>query len=111
MTKAELIAALMASKAKGSDDVYVYDYGNGTRHDLQSVDFVGVLDLNCNNDNFDAEEEDNAIVTEQQAEAADAEIMGHFDISDEAWDITPDSVREILRKQYSDVQDVTNLGE
>jgi hypothetical protein len=58
MTKAELIAALMASKAEDSADVYVYDYGNGTRHDLQSVDFVGVLDLNCNNEDFDDVEDE-----------------------------------------------------
>jgi hypothetical protein len=58
MTKAELIAALQASPAEDDDVVYIWDYGNATRHILQDVDSGGLLDLNCNNEDFDEESEE-----------------------------------------------------
>jgi hypothetical protein len=60
MTKAELIAALRKSKAKPTDLVYIWDYGNHARHELQSVDDGGLLDLNCNNEDFDEEADSEA---------------------------------------------------
>jgi hypothetical protein len=40
MTKAELIAALKATKAEDDEEVYVWDAGNGDRHRITKVDVL-----------------------------------------------------------------------
>jgi hypothetical protein len=50
--------ALKASRAKPGDTVYVWNYGDGTRHELQSIDDGHVLDLNCNKEDFEDEDDE-----------------------------------------------------